>query len=124
LLAGDRQRFEAKLKDRSVDHWLEYIRFEISEGHKQRAHSLFLRALASSIEIQTNVQFWSRFVTFMYTTMKAEMGMTNARIMFEQKLQNDDSKFLNPAQKIEVLLENAKFEEIAGNSLRARKIYE
>jgi hypothetical protein len=56
--------------------------------------------------------------------MKAEQGITSARIIFETKLIDLDSQFLTNADKIDVLLENAKFEEISNNPLKARKIYE
>ena len=44
--------------------------------------------------------------------------------MFESKLTNEDAQFLTAGNKIDVMLENARFEEIDGNPLRARKIYE
>ena len=60
----------------------------------------------------------------MYTTMKPVFGDSMARIMFEKKLSDSDSQFLSSSDKIDILIENAKFEEIASNSLKARKIYE
>lgn len=47
-----------------------------------------------------------------------------ARILFEQKLNGSDSQFLKASDKIDILIENAKFEEMSSNSMKARKIYE
>jgi len=45
-----------------------------------------------------------------------------ARAKYEQRLNN--AQLLRAGLKIDLLIENAKFEELQANSLRARKIYE
>lgn len=44
--------------------------------------------------------------------------------MFETKLNDKDAQFLSNSEKIDILLENARFEEITNNPLKARKIHE
>lgn len=80
--------------------------------------------MSKSLEVQTNVRFWIKYVQFLYTQMAAEQGKTTARILFETKLNDKDAQFLSNAEKIDILLENARFEEITNNSLKARKIHE
>lgn len=85
--------FESKVLQKPSDTqaWNSYINFELEQGEKQRANALYKRALSSCLSTQTNVKFWCKYVTFLYTTMKAEQGITEARIIFETKLEDADS---------------------------------
>ena len=104
--------------------WTDYINFEASKGEKLRASALYRRAMSKSITAQTDVSFWLKYVKFLYTQMAAEQGKTTARILFETKMGDKDSQFLSNGDKIDILLENARFEEITNNSLKARRIHE
>lgn len=125
-LMSPRQPLEQKVSSNPADTqaWNAYINFELDQGEKQRANALYKRALSSCLAMQTSVNFWAKYVTFLYTTMKAEQGITEARIIFETKLEDADSQFLSSGDKVAFLLEKARFEEVTGSALKARKIYE
>lgn len=53
------------------------------------------------------MDFWLKFVQFIANTLK---DSSLARAKFEQRITN--SALLSSADKIEIMLENAKFEEI------------
>lgn len=58
-------------------------------------------------------------MSFIQDTLK---DASLVRAKFEQKL--NDSQLLSPAQKVDILIENAVFEELQQNYLRARRLYE
>lgn len=75
--------------------------------------------MGSNNEQADNIEIWRKYTNLISDQLK---DPTSVRALFEQKLKH--SQTMSTATKIDFLLENASFEEIQSNALRARKIYE
>lgn len=102
-----------------IEEWTKYINFEISQEQPRRAKLLYERAMSSSIEAENDTELWLRYTGFIQDHLK---DASLVRAKFEQKLKYSD--LLSAKNKVDILIENATFEEMQSNSLRARKIYE
>ena len=96
-----------------------YINYEIEQGQLKRATFLYERALSSSSDMQNNIHMWLSYMNFIQEKLN---DVTTAKAKYEQKLK--DAHVLKTESQIDLLIENALFEEILGNHPRARKIYE
>lgn len=63
-----RDKFEENLND-SAD-WLKYINFELKENQVKRAKALYERAISSSVEMETNIEFWLMYTSFIQEHLK------------------------------------------------------
>ena len=70
------------------------------------------------MDMETNIEFWLMYTNFIQEHLK---DTALARAKFEQKLSHP---LLSVANRIDVLIGSAMFEEQQSNSPRARKIYE
>jgi hypothetical protein len=100
-------------------HWVKYAAFEQKEGQHKRALAVFERAFSQSEQMQQDLELWLLYIEHISSNLK---DVSLARAKYEQRLNN--AQLLSAGIKIDLLIENAKFEEVQSNSLRARKIYE
>ena len=75
--------------------------------------------MGSSIDLQNDFAFWIKYADFIQNKLNDNSLM---RAKFEQKLNN--SKLLPKVQQVDILIENALFEESNQNIPRARKLFE
>jgi hypothetical protein len=73
----------------------------------KRAKALYERAISSSIEMETNIDFWLMYTNFIQEHLK---DTTLVRAKFEQKLSHQTS-ILSVSNRIDVLIGSAMFEE-------------
>jgi adenylate cyclase class IV len=93
--------------------WIDYIKFEISQGMLKRAKLLYERGL---ISLDKDRHFWISYIQFLEKNVKDPQL---ARAKFENRIKNAD-KF----EAVDFMLENALFEEEQTQIQKARKIYE
>lgn len=93
--------------------WIDYIKFEISQGMLKRAKLLYERGL---ISLDKDRHFWISYIQFLEKNVRDPQL---ARAKFENRIKNAD-KF----EAIDFMLENALFEEEQTQIQKARKIYE
>jgi len=93
--------------------WISYIEFEIREQHMRRARLLYERGL---ISLDKDVPFWLSYVQFLDRKLK---DPTLVRAKYELRLKHAEKH-----EKIEVLIEEALFEEDQGQVQKARKLFE
>lgn len=118
--AKAREVFENTVNTSSqLKDWLSYIHFEEERGELKRVCHLFERAMGSHLELQNSYPLWQSYSEFIQEKLK---NVTTMRAKFEQRLSN--SRLMAVKDKIEIFLEQAMFEEIQSNTMRARKLFE
>lgn len=75
--------------------------------------------MSTSVEAENDTDLWLRYTNFIQDHLK---DPSLVRAKFDQKLKNSD--LLSARSKVDILIENAAFEEIQSNSSRARKLFE
>ena len=93
--------------------WMDYINFEIKQGMFKRAKLLYERAL---ISLDKDKYFWISYVQFIEKYLKDPQLV---RAKFENKLRHC-SKY----ETIDIMIENALFEEEQLQIQKSRKIFE
>lgn len=96
--------------------WLAYISFEIEKGEPSRARLLYERAL---ISLDLDLQFWLGYVNFIQHSLK---DTSLARAKFESRRASMSSQ--NVGDLVELMIENAMFEEEQQQMPKARLLYE
>ena len=96
--------------------WLDYITFEIAQSQPKRARLLFERAL---ISLDKDRQFWLQYVRFIEKTLR-DPQLVRAKFENRIRLSAGSNKF----ETLELMLEQALFEEEQNQIQKARKVYE
>jgi hypothetical protein len=96
--------------------WHNYIEFEKSQNNMQRAKLLYERALLS---LDSDLSFWLQYVDFIQRTLK---DTASVRAKFEARKSSIGA--YSHSDIVELMLENALFEEEQSQVQKSRKIYE
>ena len=96
--------------------WQSYIKFELDKNEPNRARQLYERAL---ISLDLDLHFWLGYITFIQHTLK---DVSLARAKFESRRASTSS--LNMGDLVELMIENAMFEEEQQQLPKARLLYE
>ncbi len=104
---------EQRTLEEEKDAWNQYINFEVEQKMNKRAKLLFERGL---ISLDRNLEFFFSYLRFLDQHMK---DPTLVRAKLEMRLKHCDRR-----EVVDVMLENAAFEEEQVQFQKARRIYE